>query len=81
MAVLTGRDDAEFIAACDPDTILALIAEIESLRGRVCASCRYWRTLADKSIYSGFGVCGKIGATGRQIVQSDFGCSEWEAKE
>ena len=78
--VLTGSDDAAFIAACDPDTILALIAEIEHLRASVnCDSCGYhdevWNQVVEGEPWVLVG-CGCILDNPNHECH-ELGCKDW----
>ena len=60
--------DAHFIAACDPDTILALIAEVEAARERRCETCAEWGWDDDGDHY-----CDGLD----RRTAPDFGCNQW----
>lgn len=83
----TKPEDHDFIAACDPGTILALIAEIESMKARRCENCAEW--YADETPWTMIGDktpwCHHFGCAGEegyvQTTKPDFGCSEWRARE
>ncbi len=75
--------DALFIAACDPETILALIAEVEALRERRCENCAEWRKVEwprDET----WGECESPAIYRRADgvwTAPDHCCKAWRAKE
>ena len=52
--------DAHLAAACDPDTILAMIAEVEAARERRCETCAEWVDSAQNNGLEGWKVCERI---------------------
>ena len=74
-------DDARLIAACDPDTILALIAEIEDMRARRCENC----VECEPYIFGkGKLMCNRehhIDYCGILRPDPDHCCAAWRAKE
>ena len=72
---------ARLIAACDPDTILALIAEIEDMRARRCENC----VECEPYIFGkGKLMCNRehhIDYCGILRPDPDHCCAAWRAKE
>ena len=79
---------ARLIAACDPDTILVLIAEIEDMRARRCENCAgyqqdrvfpdYPKMVCETSV--GDEGMPDVGYGGELFPKPGFCCSQWHKR-